>query len=368
MLVGAEGFYMSWKEGICLLSGSRARVDYDMMKQVHYVDSDACGYYWLGESVGYQIERIRKENGFEYSQGQINCARKTLEVRRDRGEKIIPVWSIRENVERLQKIYDENKKPGERELVVLSFDDIANEFVDHSQKAIDLLTVIAQKIGRSKAFSKFKISHSDRAWARIVDSEELLSILQFLEQEQLIVSEVPLRSGHPGVLITRIYDSQLQITVLGWDRIKEKSNISNTNEVFIATAFNWPENLPCKQEEAIAAIKRACSRLGYKAETVTQNHTNNITDRIIAEIRRSNFMICELTHNNRGAYYESGFARGLGRNVFHLVHKDYISGSDSEGKKIHFDVQQVMYRSWETPKDLEQKLVDWIEATVGKYK
>ena len=33
------------------------------------------------------------------------------------------------------------------------------------------------------------------------------------------------------------------------------------------------------------------------------------------QIRASRFVICDLTHGNRGAYWEAGFAEGIGRPV-----------------------------------------------------
>lgn len=32
-----------------------------------------------------------------------------------------------------------------------------------------------------------------------------------------------------------------------------------------------------------------------------------------------------------------------------------------------FDVAQINYRKWKTPEDLEIKLTDWIEASIGKF-
>jgi nucleoside 2-deoxyribosyltransferase len=121
------------------------------------------------------------------------------------------------------------------------------------------------------------------------------------------------------------------------------------------------------QTKCIAAIKRACSNLGYEADVVSQGHTGNITDKIIAEIKRARFLIAELTYNNRGVYFESGFARGLGIPVFHVVREGFTSGNDKDGKKIHFDIAQVMYRTWQTDVDLEEKLSNWIESTIGRF-
>jgi nucleoside 2-deoxyribosyltransferase len=42
-----------------------------------------------------------------------------------------------------------------------------------------------------------------------------------------------------------------------------------------------------------------------------------IDDRMRAEIQASRFVIVDLTHMNRGAYWEAGYAEGLGKPVIY---------------------------------------------------
>ena len=81
-------------------------------------------------------------------------------------------------------------------------------------------------------------------------------------------------------------------------------------------------------------------------------------------------MVVELTYHNRGAYYEAGFAKGLGIPVYFVVREGFTShdpADDATSKRIHFDIAQIIYRVWKQPKDLEQVLQDWIESTIGRY-
>ena len=73
-----------------------------------------------------------------------------------------------------------------------------------------------------------------------------------------------------------------------------------------------------------------------------------------------------MTYNNRGVYFESGYARGRDIPVFHVVRNDHIDGEGD--KKLHFDIQQIQYQDWETPQELRKKLTDWIMAHLGNYK
>ena len=73
---------------------------------------------------------------------------------------------------------------------------------------------------------------------------------------------------------------------------------------------------------------------------------------------------------NRRAYYEAGFAKGLGIPVYFIVREGFTShnpADDSTGMRIHFGTAQIMYRVWKQPTDLEQVLRDWIESTIGRY-
>jgi hypothetical protein len=81
----------------------------------------------------------------------------------------------------------------------------------------------------------------------------------------------------------------------------------------------------------------------------------------------SAFVIAEFSFNNRNVYFEAGYARGLGKEVFHVLQEGHVSGDEMEGKKVHFDIQQILYKTWTTTAELEEKLASWIEAAVGRF-
>lgn len=135
------------------------------------------------------------------------------------------------------------------------------------------------------------------------------------------------------------------------------ANAFERKTVFIAMAFSaWDDEDESAQKEVlIRSIKFACKKQGYDADIVPADHTGSITDRIIADIKRSRFVVCDFTHQNQGAYYEAGYARALGKNVYHLVRKDHFDN-------LHFDIKQINCRSWDSPEDVESMLADWIAA------
>jgi nucleoside 2-deoxyribosyltransferase len=79
------------------------------------------------------------------------------------------------------------------------------------------------------------------------------------------------------------------------------------------------------------------------------------------EIRTSRFLISDLTHENAGAYWEAGFAEGLGKPVIYTCEK-----SEFEMHKTHFDTNHHLTVIWEMddPEAVVEKLKATIRATL----
>jgi hypothetical protein len=60
------------------------------------------------------------------------------------------------------------------------------------------------------------------------------------------------------------------------------------------------------------------------------------------EIRASKFLICDLTDENRGAYWEAGFAEGGLKPVFYTCKRKKF-----EGAKTHFDTEHMFTVLWD---------------------
>lgn len=88
-----------------------------------------------------------------------------------------------------------------------------------------------------------------------------------------------------------------------------------------------------------------------------KEHNNNICDEIIAEIRRSKFLIADFTGQRGGVYFEAGFAYGLGLPVIWTCKKDDVSN-------LHFDINHYNFILWEKSEDLCTNLCNRILATI----
>ncbi len=106
-------------------------------------------------------------------------------------------------------------------------------------------------------------------------------------------------------------------------------------------------------------IRPAIEDAGYTPLRIDQKeHANKIDDEIIAEIRKSKFLVADLTGNRGGVYYEAGFAYGLGLTVIYCCREDAL-------KDVHFDIRQFNTIVWREPSELRTALKTRIEAILG---
>ena len=351
----------------CVFTGAQAertRATDDMTTWLYL--EGPCGYYRIREEVA---DLIQSDKPFT-PQALINCARRTLELHRQ-DKSSCACW--------MDRVLAKSAPPRawrELHLVPCAFEDALDELVDHSGKPVILLESLARKLSRSGAFIGTYLAHDDRIWARIPDKDELHQVILYLEGQGWIrrgdsaklrresAAKKPTDLSDP---FTDVFSTPVAMTVDGWAVIRERMQGIHSNQVFIATQFKWPDAEEPLRLGALDAIKRACESCGYEAEPVEQHHTDTITDRIIADIKRARFVVAELSYNNRGVYYEAGFARGLGMTVIHVVRQGHVGGDDTGGKRIHFDIAQIPYIEWSDLSHLEERLRDRIGSILGHY-
>ncbi len=106
------------------------------------------------------------------------------------------------------------------------------------------------------------------------------------------------------------------MTPEGWVKLQElETSRIESKQAFVAMWFNdemtsiWNDGLSKGIEDA-----------GYLALRIdNKEHNDKICDEIIAEIRRSRFVVADFTKNRGGVYFEAGFALGLGIPVIWTV-------------------------------------------------
>jgi hypothetical protein len=98
---------------------------------------------------------------------------------------------------------------------------------------------------------------------------------------------------------------------------------------------------------------------GFRARRIDQkDYLGGISDEIMAEIRRSRFVVADYTGQRNGVYFEAGFALGLGLIVIPTCRADDI-------EKLHFDIKHLNTLRWNTPAELADGLNQRIRAVIG---
>lgn len=148
------------------------------------------------------------------------------------------------------------------------------------------------------------------------------------------------------------------------ERIYElRKSQSNNKNVFVSMAFNDGT------KETREAIRAAIINSGYSPEFIDEIiHNRQIVPEMFRLIRECRFLILDISDPNYGAYYEAGYALGLGKEVIiccsnEVFRKDF--GAEAKYRKPHFDIAQKQLLIWSDYNDLTQKLTEWIKAIVG---
>lgn len=155
-------------------------------------------------------------------------------------------------------------------------------------------------------------------------------------------------------------NSLIAITIKGYKRLEELRAVQvRSDQAFVAMWFDESMN-----EAWEKGFKPGIEDAGYKPLRIDfKQHNNKIDDEIIAEIKRSQFLVADFTSKPReargGVYYEAGFAKGLNIPVIFTCRKD-IFGPDN----VHFDIQHFKHIIWDEPKDLRKELKKRISETI----
>lgn len=151
-------------------------------------------------------------------------------------------------------------------------------------------------------------------------------------------------------------ENDINIESEGWRRIYElrKKPEGQINQVFVAMWFD--KNM---DDYFVNGFKKAVKdAIDYEVIKVNSVEFNNkICDQIIAELRKSKFVIADFTGGRGGVYFEAGYAQGLGIPVIWTVKKNWV-------KKLHFDTRQYNHIVYSDVDELYAKLKARIEATI----
>jgi hypothetical protein len=153
------------------------------------------------------------------------------------------------------------------------------------------------------------------------------------------------------------------LTLAGWqlaDSLRKAGRASK--QAFIAMKFGDAELDALVRDHLVPAVEST----GFKLRALNEGQPAGlIDDQLRVAIRRARFILVDLTHGNRGAYWEAGFAEGLGKPVIYLCREDIFNGVDPD-RKPHFDTSHLVTILWkpEAAADAASRLAACIRATL----
>ena len=153
----------------------------------------------------------------------------------------------------------------------------------------------------------------------------------------------------------------MQLTMQGWLRFGELLLGRSASRIaFMAMPFGEADLDNLFRDTFVPAVEQT----GFTLKRLDDNQPAGlIDDRLRVEIRQSRFLISDLTDRNPGAYWEAGYAEGLGKHVIYTCRKDVF---DNQNTKPHFDTNHHLTVVWD-PSDLDvaaEKLKSTIRATL----
>ena len=184
------------------------------------------------------------------------------------------------------------------------------------------------------------------AYTESVDSEELQYLTEYL------IGKGWLEKSNDATIA-------LIVTVEGYAHLYELDHVvTDSSQAFVAMWFD-----DAVEDAWTHGIKPAIENAGYKPVRIdNQEFIGKIDDRIIAEIRRSRFIVADFTQGDDGArggvYYEAGFAQGLDIPVIFTCRSNSIDN-------VHFDTRQYNHVVWDKPESLKERLENRIAAEIG---
>jgi len=161
-----------------------------------------------------------------------------------------------------------------------------------------------------------------------------------------------------GTAEPEIHVTSVRLTMAGWARYEalQRQRV-DSRLAFMAMQFGDAELSGLVENHFKPAVKKA----GFELRLLTDSQPAGlIDDQIRIRIRRAKFVIADLTHMNDGAYWEAGFAEGLGRRVIYTCRKE-----EWDARKTHFDTNHLVTVIWDPaePEEAAKSLTNIIRAS-----
>lgn len=196
-----------------------------------------------------------------------------------------------------------------------------------------------ERVDRALSFLAARTRIGGTVAVDVVSSQSREALDEFLaltESEDAGEAQSMLKMlGDDMALVGRSQDTLFFLKPKGWARVDEvRRREVQSSQAFIAMWFDLSTDEPFRN-----GLYRAIYDSGYDPVRVDQqhHHLNKVDDEIVAEIRRSKFLVADFTcapgHVRGGVYFEAGFAMGLNIPIIWTC-------KDTSLDDLHFDTRQ----------------------------
>jgi len=219
-----------------------------------------------------------------------------------------------------------------------------------AEQANNIIIWIGNQATKPDEEIKIPIEHLI-AIAGALDRGNVRYIIEYLTEKGSVNS-----TFSPQFNADKTQDITLQLTFEGWDSFYELQRaVKDSRIAFMAMGYGN------KQLDDLYnnTLKKAVDETGFKLNRLDENPKAGIIDNIMrVEIRKSKFIIADLSKDNRGAYWEAGFAEGLEKQVIYICEKSVFD-------KRHFDTNhcQTVPFDLNDKEDFAKRLKAAIRAT-----
>jgi len=313
----------------------------DPLQQLFAIDCLLCGKYNLTDRAKEHLASLK--DSFYIISG---VTRNFYELHKDTGGVFVIKWEM---------IRDDAKFQAE-------FISKAPNSV--TEKASLLLQYIARNSNEKPSTSIEITIENDYPIIFCKDKEELYFYINYLKHKGLINST----NLNPELLhlqdVPRKY--KISLTFEGWIEVEKLQRPNyESKQAFIAMWFNEQTNEAFEKGILPLGIEKDECYTGFKMFRVDKESFNNekICDKIITEIKKSRFLIADVTGHRQAVYFEAGYAMAMGLPVIWTC-KD----EKEHTGKCCFDTRQYPHIFWKDADDLKNRLKNKIMADIVKIK
>ena len=218
-----------------------------------------------------------------------------------------------------------------------------------AEQAANFIRYIGDEVSRSgKAIATFPIYIY--AVIGAPDYNAVIRLTKELEERKILTAD-PLGTvvRHDNVTgLPRQDFTNISLSLDGWEQYEaEKRGKFEGHYGFIAMQFDDPELDPFMRDVVKPAVEDGEEGIGYKLVDMRDVGRAGVIDNIMrTQIRDAAFVIVDLTHDNSGAYWEAGYAEGLGKPVLYICEKTKF-----EEARTHFDTNHCTTVLWSRDDD-----------------